>query len=591
MLKIAIIDSGVNCYHSSFGSKKPTLVCGRELYSKQKDFYGHGTAIYNIIRKVEDIAEIVNFKIEHIEDGVNESELIDMLSLISREYEFDIINLSLGLSICENLKKLEAVCNELFYKGTIIVSAFDNVGSISYPAAFRNVIGVTTGELCSKIDDFEYVENSVINLCAKGVVQRVAWNNPDYIMLGGNSFACAHVTVQVAKFMSQGLRRCEDILNAFKKKSKKVYLENREKNTKQERIPYEIRKAVIFPFNKEMHSLVRFRDMLSFEIVGVYDSKYSGNVGVSTKHILKDCKESIVIENIENLDWDIFDTMIVGHMDVLSGLINKFDLRKKIIKEAISRKKNIYSFDPIDINEIPANIFFPQITKDNLPSNKLGKLYRISKPILGIYGTSSRQGKFTTQLYVREEFIKLGYKVGQIGTEPSALLFGMDYVYPMGYNNSVYIQDYDVINYLNDKMNKMSNENVDIIITGSQSGVVPYDIGNIAQYSLPQMDFLFATQPDVIVLCINTFDEFEYIERTIKCLEACANCEVIAFVVIPVIMKDNWLGIYGQKERMTEQHFNEFRQKVQERFGRPLYQIGNKSHSIQLVQTIIDYFK
>jgi hypothetical protein len=46
----------------------------------------------------------------------------------------------------------------------------------------------------------------MINIGAKGGIQRLAWDKPDYLMLGGNSFACAHVTVQAAQFMSQGIR-------------------------------------------------------------------------------------------------------------------------------------------------------------------------------------------------------------------------------------------------------------------------------------------------------------------------------------------------------------------------------------------------
>ena len=40
-----------------------------------------------------------------------------------------------------------------------------------------------------------------------------------------------------------------------------------------------IKKAVLYPYNKEMHSLVRYRDLLAFEIVGVADPIGKGMVG------------------------------------------------------------------------------------------------------------------------------------------------------------------------------------------------------------------------------------------------------------------------------------------------------------------------
>ena len=76
-------------------------------------------------------------------------------------------------------------------------------------------------------------------------------------------------------------------------------------------------------------------------------------------------------------------------------------------------------------------------------------LYRIATPIIGVFGTSSKQGKFTLQLKLRELLLKQGYSVGEIGTEPTSQLFGKEYVFPMGYNSTVYIEHNDIISYLN----------------------------------------------------------------------------------------------------------------------------------------------
>lgn len=86
------------------------------------------------------------------------------------------------------------ICKKLTDKGVILVSAFDNSGTISYPAAFENVIGVISGPNCKKSSDFEYMDDTVVNVGAKGGIQRIAWKEPNYILMGGNSFACAYVT-------------------------------------------------------------------------------------------------------------------------------------------------------------------------------------------------------------------------------------------------------------------------------------------------------------------------------------------------------------------------------------------------------------
>ena len=148
---------------------------------------------------------------------------------------------------------------------------------------------------------------------------------------------------------------------------------------------------------------------------------------------------------------------------------------------------------------------------------------------------------------MREILLKQGYNVGQIGTEPSAQLFGIDYCYPMGYNSSVYITGYDTIRYLNYIENDLCEQCKDIIIVGSQSGTVPYDFGNISQYTIPQYELLMGANPDCVILCINPFDEIDYIKRTVNYIESIIDCKVIALVVFPMTLNNNWLGIYGNK--------------------------------------------
>lgn len=73
-------------------------------------------------------------------------------------------------------------------------------------------------------------------------------------------------------------------------------------------------------------------------------------------------------------------------------------------------------------------------------------------------------------------------------------------------------------------------KNCDIIITGSQSSVLPYDIGNLKMFPLKQYSFLMGTQPDAVILCVNPFDDDDYIFRTINFLEASVNCKVMRCV-------------------------------------------------------------
>ena len=136
-------------------------------------------------------------------------------------------------------------------------------------------------------------------------------------MIGGNSFACAHVTVQAAKYILTGKTGTKSVLSEFKINSVKKY--KIESSYKPVSFEFTINRAIIFPFNKEMHSLIRYQNLLSFDVVDVYDSKYSTNIGATTDHLLK-CKnkKDFLIKNIKDICWDNFDTLILGHLDELS---------------------------------------------------------------------------------------------------------------------------------------------------------------------------------------------------------------------------------------------------------------------------------
>lgn len=592
-VKIIIIDSGVRKDHPNFTDK---LIRGYGFKDNRRvqefsDEYGHGTAVYNIISKCTDIAEIINIKLYGLEQGVEEESLMAVLKYIYQNEDADIINLSLGITVSTQYARLLDICSKLTEKGTLIVAAFDNSGAISYPAAFKNVIGVVSGATCKKVTELEYILSEYINIGAYGRIQKLAWYKPDYVMLGGNSFACAHTTVIIAGILAAGRVKKQDILKELKKTAiRSIYSEKAScKDSKK----IKIEKAAIFPFNKEMHSLIRYCELLPFEIVDVYDTKYTAIIGSTTDFLLQDNVKSIEIKNIKNIKWDKFDTLILGHLEELEKISRKEDIKSEIISLALSHGKQIYSFDSLE-KLVTADtvdlLWYPSVTALDLPPFCMGKLYRISKPVLGIFGTSSRQGKFTLQLKLRKMFLDDGYNVGQIGTEPSSLLFGIDNVYPMGYNSSVYIKEFDAVRYLNNCVNELCLQDKDVIIVGSQSGTVSYDTGSLDQFNIPQYLFLLGTQPDAVILCINPYDDIVYIERTIRFLEASVDCRVLALIVFPMDLKDDWRGIYSTKVKLNYEKYKGIKELLEAEFARPVYNLDIAEDMALLYKKIINYF-
>lgn len=610
MNRIVIVDTGIDVYNPQykknnikgvFISKNKDSEYHVELASTLElclnDEIGHGTAIASIILSHNPNAELIIVKILNSElFCADEDMLIFALTYILENIEFDIVNLSLGISSVNDDGKLESICNKYYDEGKIIVSAFDNKGALSFPAMYDHVIGVTSGDDSLKTNDYYIVKNSVVNICAMGRKQKVAWKNGTQILGSGNSYACAHFVGILSHF---------DKFDDFESLKEKIE-ENSRGQIIESNIDYcevasnpisKYKRAIVFPFNKEVHSLVRFSHELPFELVDVYDLKYSARVGATTDMLLHEkCSRNYVIKSIDNIDWDRFDTVILGHLNELFSASNLNGKQEVIIKEFLLHNKNIYSFDDI-LNEsyflndkVHENIFVPQVGLNNVIHSSFGKLYRQDKPILGVFGTSSRQGKFTTQLKIRYELIKRGYKLCQLGTEPSSLLYGMDIVFPIGYNSTVSIQRDDTIAYINTLLYKCSRES-DLIIVGGQSGLVLRDEGNLSNYDYSGLEFIYATLPDAAIICFNVFDELEIIIRTKKFVEAVGGSQVIAMVIFPFYYNDDDICQQHLLPMSEELFYSKYKNVFEKAIGIPVYYPNNPNQIEKLCDDIVNYFR
>lgn len=603
-MEILIIDSGVSKEHP----KIPDTVEGyRLIYNEEKneivrsddfmDESGHGTAVFSIIDNIT--KENKNIKIKVIKIFDKELVICEQHLYLALEYIYeyenpDLINLSLGLNVCENIDRFYALCEKFVKKDIALISAFDNAGAISFPAAFDNVIGIDSSSHLQKQSEFEYIDGSIVNIRAKAGMMRLAWLRPNYIISGGNSFSCAIMSGLIANYIYERVQNqrmdIAAVMGLLKEKSIRVYETSIDPNTKYLHM-FKIKKAAIFPFNKEMHAMIRFYHLLEFEIAGVYDVKYSGRVGTNTRRLLMDDSvEDIKIQDISELNWNEIDTLILGHLDELTNLTNGEEVRKQLLEKAMKLDKNIYSFDPIIANNKECRIYYPHKEKEDVPVNRFGKLYNINKPILGVFGTSSRQGKFTLQLILRDKLQKQGYRVGQLGTEPNSLLFGLDDIYPFGYNGTVKLEGYEAVTLLNQIIFEISQKDNDIILVGSQSGTAPYDSGNLAQYPIPQMFFLYGTIPDGVILNVNPFDDMGYIENTVRFIEGATNGKVIAFCIFPMKIKDNFAGFTGAKERIKEEEEEAMINELIRIFSRPAYILGKEKDMDALVETVQNFY-
>ena len=122
---------------------------------------------------------VSNCKIHHLEEikkiaeimpMVDEVELHPLLSELElrkycEENNIQIISLSVGTRNVVDGEKLNTILNRLYEKGVIIVAAFNNYNTLTYPAALESVIGVCIDKKESlPLNSYAYLENDDNNI-------------------------------------------------------------------------------------------------------------------------------------------------------------------------------------------------------------------------------------------------------------------------------------------------------------------------------------------------------------------------------------------------------------------------------------------
>lgn len=591
---IVIIDSGVNKNPNNdpFGISVERVEGGVAIGNSLTDEVGHGTIINSVISKRIPQKRIFNVKLSGSMDEANEDMLIAALSYVNEHITCRVINVSLGVSFLDKGNQLYSVCKELCSKGVVIVSAFDNAGCLSYPAAFDCVIGVDNSSSLKNPSEFDYVENSPINILAKGNVQRLRLEDNKVVLVGGSSIACAHISAFVAS-CNTPIHCLHDALILLKTKSRRIYASEYQ-GSEHENTTIHVSVAIVFPFSKEAQAFLRFSDQLPFKIKAFYDVRESGKVGRKLSSYYEGANAADTIKNIDNVDFSEVDTIILGHLDELNYLCGR-NYKEKLIHQAIKEKIQIYSFDPLQsyselFSRSEIKGYYPIITKKDLPENTFGKLYKISKPVVGIFGTSSHQGKFSLQLALKNQLSIRGYNVGTIGTEPHSPLFGFDVVFPMGYNSTVYLEYNEIVQYINNKINNLCLEGKEVILTSSQAQIIPYYCNNLLEFPSMQYFFAVGTKPDAVILCVNYFDEISYIRNSLYTLIGLTDATVLALVMYPVTYSSEWGGIGASKRNITEEEFFERARELEDVFQTPVYLLGDEDGLSKLCEKIIDFF-
>ena len=632
-VKVAVIDSGIDASHPRMRGgvaggvclsidPKGGVVCSPDF----ADLSGHGTACAGIIVKKAPKAELYAVRIFDRSLGTDGRCLVAALRW-AIEHGMDVVNLSLGTTDVAFRDELSEVCSEAAEAGAILVAAEHNCGVESYPALLSQVIGVTAGKVYGRYGYF-YRPGALIECVARGDEQRLCWLQPREIMAGGTSFAAPHIAGIVAlirqAYPRVGVEEVREILQANASQARPRL--SCEACSASGKAPTDvgspssavgsghprqsngllgsIRKAALYPYNKEMHGFVRFIAHLYFEITGIADPVGKGLVGKDAGEAIGLARVGVRIAPKLRDVLEGADTLILSYVDEM-GRISKRDVLRESIQMALDHGLNVFSFLSVPPNtyaELHEKarkrglwIHSPTITMADVQRllEKRPRRGVVDVPVLGVFGTSSQQGKFTAQLALRQRLMEAGYIVGQIGTEHHSELFGMDLAFPMGYASPLELPLQYYTPFVHLAMREICyQKRPDIMIVGSQSGTIPYDVDEHATHSLPTIAFVLGAKPDACILVVNSIDADDYIEDTINCIRGMAKAPTIALAMSD--KEKHIRAAYGRSwvtpRQMTAEEIDRRLQQLEDRFGLPAVEIASDNGQQKMVDTVVDFF-
>jgi 1,4-alpha-glucan branching enzyme len=330
------------------------------------------------------------------------------------------------------------------------------------------------------------------------------------------------------------------------------------------------KKVAIFKYNKEAYSLLRFNELTCFDTTVVFDDAVE--LEDASTYIHADKTAIPVINDINQVEIRDFDAVI---LTCSLNYESEVSFLKRIMDRAMAEKLPVISLydDALkyaDIFDGTEDItHFYKISLDNyaITGDEIAKwmAYKPEKT-LGVFGTDTVQGKFTTQIYLREALKKQLPAVGHFATEPTGSLLSAD----IGFSR-MEEDDMQLRFAAHRKLQSQLEQQCDIVITGGQNSMVFAADG--ASHRANASTLIFNEfQPSYVILTAAVDTPLVTISKSIDYIKELAaekgiHTQIIAFAIMG--------GRKLQGSRWTETYFMDVRENKIEEAKNRIYEATN----------------
>ncbi|HOM03450.1 MAG TPA: TIGR04066 family peptide maturation system protein [Acetivibrio sp.] len=360
-------------------------------------------------------------------------------------------------------------------------------------------------------------------------------------------------------------------------------------------------KILIYPYDLESAPIIRHQKLLDgYEIAALVSPRGWGMNGKDGKAADGGDDIGIVVSSDFEEKLSLCDTVLFAKSH--NALDFKSIVLPKILR-AIEAGKDIVLCIPVEkeefdlilgkCNEHKVDFKYFAYSKElaeypEIPSQQ-EVIYNICAPVVFVAGVGDRANKFETQLALRENILKKGYKISQIGSREYSELFGFHSFPQFMYSKK--ISESNKIVMFNHFVKQMEiEEKPDLIIIGIPGGIMPYNNKLTNGFGVLAYEVSQAVTPDSTVFCCH-YDGYveEYFTRLKKSVRYKLGCRVDCFSISNVIF--DW---FYSKELSRESYVPIDTKILDEKikdfssYGETIFNVLNGKDALQMTDFIID---
>ncbi|MFE8598909.1 DUF1611 domain-containing protein [Archangium violaceum] len=317
------------------------------------------------------------------------------------------------------------------------------------------------------------------------------------------------------------------------------------------------RRAAIFKYNKEGYALLRFREQALAPASIVFDDTVSlSDAGAYIQAGAMSVPVSSAPADIALRDFDaIVFTCSLNFESEVPHVRALLEVATRRRLPVISLYDDILYYDLFDGLDVDPELFYRvAVPEQDALAAQAPEAYQ-PRNLLGVFGTDTVQGKFTTQIYLREALARQKLRVRHHSTEPTGILLGAD----TGYSRVLHVELAQRLAFERRLMLELAG-GCDLVITGGQNGLLYTPPG--ADRRANASTHIYETfLPRLVVLTVSVDTRAEDVVATREYLETLAREHGVPCTVVGLAMMGG-RKLHGS--RWTETWFLGVRDEVLE---------------------------